>query len=196
MLLPPAYGNVHSDEGIRSGAVTNKSGVNMKPPQDRDEALCRYREGPALLEHAVMGLQEAELDAKPSGGGWTIRQIIHHVVDGDDIWKLCIKMAMGNEQAEFSLAWYGSQTQATWADRWAYSRRSICTSLSLLKAIREHVLQLLASVPDAWDRAVVVRTQQGEAEQVPVGFVIQMQADHLMHHLERIRAILREGGGV
>ena len=104
-------------------------------------------------------------------------------------------MAIGNEQAEFSLGWYSSQTQDTWADRWAYNQRSIGTSLSLLKAIREHVLQLLASVPEAWNRSVVVRTPKGEIEQVPVGFVIQMQGDHVFHHVERIRAILRERGG-
>ena len=142
-----------------------------------------------------MGLRDSELDFKPSGGGWSVRQIVHHIVDGDDIWKLGIKMAIGNEQAEFSLGWYSSQTQDTWADRWAYCQRSIGTSLSLLKASREHVLQLLASVPEAWNRAVVLHTAKGEIEQVPVGFVIQMQADHLLHHVERICAILRERGG-
>ena len=76
-----------------------------------------------------------------------------------------------------------------------YSRRSIDASLSLLKANREHILQLLGSLPEAWNRSVSVRTPQGETEQVPVGFVIQMQADHVLHHIERIRAILREGGG-
>jgi hypothetical protein len=167
----------------------------MKAPEDRDDAISRFREGPMLLEHAVMGLTDSELDFKPSGGGWSIRQIVHHIVDGDDIWKLGIKMAIGNEQAEFSLGWYSSLTQDTWADRWAYSQRSIGTSLSLLKATREHVLQLLASVPEAWNRAVVVRTPKGEVEEVPVGFVIQMQADHVSHHLKRIRAILQEGGG-
>ncbi len=167
----------------------------MNVPEDRDHALSQFREGPIVLEHTVMGLSDSELDFKPSGGGWSIRQIVHHIVDGDDIWKLCIKMAIGNEQAEFSLGWYWSQTQDSWADRWAYSQRSIGTSLSLLKAIREHVLQLLASVPEAWNRAVVVRTPKGEIEKVPVGFVIQMQADHLLRHVERIRVILREGGG-
>jgi uncharacterized damage-inducible protein DinB len=167
----------------------------MNAPEDREATVSRYREGPILLEHTVMGLRDADLDAKPSGGGWSVRQIVHHIVDGDDIWKLCIKMAIGNEQAEFALQWYWSQTQDTWADRWAYSQRSIGASLSLLKATREHVLQLLASVPEAWNRAVVVRTPQGEIEQVPVGFVIQMQADHVFHHVERIRAILQEGGG-
>ncbi len=167
----------------------------MKAPEDRDREIFRYREGPNLLEQAVIGLRDADLDAKPSGGGWSIRQIVHHLADGDDIWKLCIKMAIGNEQVEFSLGWYGSQTQDIWADRWAYSQRSIGTSLSLLKASREHVLQLLASVPEAWNRAVVVRTPRGEIERVSVVFVVQMQADHVVHHVERIRAILRERGG-
>lgn len=167
----------------------------MNLPEDRDRILSRFREGPILLEQTVSSLQDSELDFKPSTGGWSIRQIVHHIVDGDDIWKFGIKMAIGNEQAEFSLGWYSSQTQDTWADRWAYNRRSIGVSLSLLKAIREHLLQLLANVPEAWDRVVAIRTQQEKIERVPVGFVIQMQADHLFHHLERIRDIVREKGG-
>jgi hypothetical protein len=139
-----------------------------------------------------MGLQEADLDTRPPGGGWSVRQMVHHLADGDDIWKLCIKMVMGNEQAEFSLGWYGVQSQDTWAERWSYGQRSIGASLTFLKATREHVLQLLASVPDVWDRPVVVRTQKWEIEQVPVGFVIQMLADHLFHHLDRIQAIVHQ----
>ena len=167
----------------------------MDAPADRDAAVSLYREGPMLLEHAVMDLRDADLDAKPSGGGWSIRQIVHHVADGDDIWTLGIKMAIGNEEAEFALGWYGSLTQDTWAERWAYSRRSIAESLTLLKATREHVLQLLESVPDAWNRGVIVRTSKGEIERVPVGFVIQMQADHVVHHIKRIRTILQEVSG-
>lgn len=168
----------------------------MNAPEDRDSTLSRFREGPALLEQTLMGLRDSELDFKPSGGGWSVRQIVHHIVDGDDIWKLGIKMAVGGDQAEFSLGWYSSQTQDTWANRWAYDRRSIDTSLSLLKVMRDHVLQLVESVPEAWHRAVVVRTRGGECEQVSVGFVIQMQADHLVHHVERIRAIVHEARGL
>jgi len=167
----------------------------MIAPEDRLGVMTRFREGPALLEDAVMNLTDADLDATPSGGGWTIRQIVHHVADGDDIWKLGIKMAMGDEQVEFSLGWYRGMSQEAWGDQWAYSRRSLGASLSLLKASRAHVLQLLESVPETWDRAVVVRKPDGEMEQVPVGFIVQMQADHVVHHLERIREILRERGG-
>lgn len=166
----------------------------MIAPEARLEVIARYREGPALLEAAVARLRDADLDAMPSGGGWTIRQIVHHVADGDDTWKLCIKMAIGDEQAEFALGWYGAMPQRTWGDRWAYSRRALGPSLALLKADRAHILQLLESVPEAWGRAVAVRRSDGEREPVPVGFVIQMQADHVLHHLERIREILQERG--
>ncbi|MGA9117780.1 MAG: DinB family protein, partial [Bacteroidota bacterium] len=118
----------------------------MNAPEDREAAISRFREGPLLLEHAVAGLRDAELDATPPGGGWSVRQIVHHIADGDDIWKLCIKMAIGNEQAEFALGWYWSLPQEIWADRWAYCRRPVGPSLSLLKVNREHVLQLLESV--------------------------------------------------
>ena len=166
----------------------------MNAPDDSDREVSRFREGPNLLEQAVIGLRDSQLDAKPAAGGWSVREIVHHIADGDDIWKMGIKMAIGNEQAEFDLGWYSSLAQVTWGDRWAYSQRSIRTSLALLRASRDHVLQLLAAVPEAWNRSVAVRTRQGEIEQVPVGFVVQMQADHVMHHLERIRAILREAG--
>ncbi len=164
----------------------------MNTPEDPERAIARYREGPDLLEQAVIGLQDSELDARPAAGGWSIREIVHHIADGDDIWKMGIKMAIGREQAEFDLGWYCSQAQVTWSNRWAYDRRSIGTSLSLLRASREHVVQLLASVPEAWKRTVVVRTPKAGTEQVLVGFVIQMQADHVLHHLERIHAILQE----
>jgi uncharacterized damage-inducible protein DinB len=164
----------------------------MNAPEDRTGTISRYREGPHQLEQVVMNLADAALDAKPSQGGWTIRQIVHHIVDGDDIWKLGIKMAMGNEDAEFALGWYGALPQETWADRWAYAKRSLDVSLSLFKATRMHVVQLMESVPEAWNRSVMVRTAKGEVERVPVGFVVQMQADHVFHHIERIRAILRE----
>lgn len=78
----------------------------MDAPEDQASAMSRYREGPSLLEAAVTGLKDDVLDSVPSGGGWTIRQIVHHIADGDDIWKLGIKMAVGNDQAEFALGWY------------------------------------------------------------------------------------------
>lgn len=167
----------------------------MNAADDRESILDRYREGPALLSRALAGLRDADLDAPPSGGGWTVRQIVHHVVDGDDLWKVAIKMALGNDGTEFALAWYWEMPQEVWADRWGYARRSLDVSLDLLEAIRRHVLQLLQQVPDGWHRSVEVRTRNGEIERLTVGAIVEMQADHVVHHVNRILAIRRERGG-
>ncbi len=153
-------------------------------------------QGPSLLEQALSTLQPGDMDTPPDDGGWTIRQIVHHIVDGDDIWKNCIKIALGNERAEFSLDWYGSLSQKDWAERWAYSRRSLEESLALLKAIRNHIHQLLTEIPEGWTRSVSVRSSKGEIESVTVGFVVEMQTEHLLHHLHRILSIHEEGDGI
>lgn len=166
----------------------------MKSPANKDSIIARYREGPTLLERALAGLTDAELDTAPTEGGWTIRQIVHHIVDGDDLWKTCIKQALGNNQTEFSLDWYRTLSQDKWADRWAYAQRPVEVSLALLKAIRDHVMQLLEHVPDGWNRTVEFREPNGETETVPVGFVIEMQADHVAHHVKQIETILNKSG--
>jgi uncharacterized damage-inducible protein DinB len=177
----------------RPSAATAR--IDMKAPDDQDSVLARFMEGPALLERALAGLQDAELDAPPSRGGWTIRQIVHHIVDGDDVWKMGIKQALGTEQAEFSLDWYRAQPQEAWAEKWAYANRSLDVSLNLLRAIRNHVEQLLEQVPDGWHRSVGFRTPDGEIERLTVRAIVRMQADHVEHHVKRIRAIRSEVEG-
>ena len=167
----------------------------MSPTSDRKTILARYKEGPALLEQALAGLQDADLDAPPLQGGWTIRQIVHHIVDGDDLWKSCIKAALGNEDGEFTLKWYWSIPQQEWSERWGYAHRSLGPSIALFRATRAHVVQLMEQVPDAWSRTIGVRNSDGEVEPVSAGFVVEMQADHVEHHVTRILAIRREGGG-
>jgi uncharacterized damage-inducible protein DinB len=167
----------------------------VNPADSQTSIIARYVDGPALLEQALAGLHEADLDAPPVQGGWTIRQIVHHIVDGDDLWKACIKAALGNEQGEFTLEWYWVVPQDTWAERWAYDRRAIDVSLALFKAIRAHVTQLLAQVPGSWSRSITVRKPRGETSRLTVGAVVDMQAGHAQHHVERILAIRKERGG-
>ena len=136
----------------------------MEPPKNQNKILESFRQGPNILENALADLSDIELDFTPSNGGWTIRQIIHHIADGDDLWKTCIKIALGNEQAEFTLQWYLALPQIEWAKRWNYENRSIDVSLTLLRAIRDHILQLLECAPDGWTKSAKFRDSNGEIE--------------------------------
>jgi uncharacterized damage-inducible protein DinB len=152
----------------------------------RGRELEQYASGPDQLEAALAGLAESELDAARGQGRWTIRQIVHHIVDGDDIWKVCIKAALGSPCEAFSLAWYRSKTQVEWAESWAYSRREVGPSLAQFRASRQHIVQLVKEIPQAMERSIVVRWSNDHEARMTVGEVIEMQARHVAHHVQQI----------
>ncbi len=153
------------------------------------DILTDYAAGPNRLEAALAGLPTAGLDLALSGDNWTIRQIVHHVTDGDDIWKVFIKRAIGHPGGEFSLQWYWQIPQDEWAEQWAYEKRAIEPSLALFRASRCHIVQLLEHVPEAWGKSLRVRWPSGEEQQVSVIWVVEMQARHVVGHIGDIRRI-------
>lgn len=54
------------------------------------------------------------------------------------------------------------------------------------------MLQLLEHVPDGWNKTVGFRELNGEIIRVQVGFVIEMQANHVVHHVKQIETILNK----
>ena len=47
----------------------------------RADCVARIAAAPARLRAAVAGLDDAQLDTPYRPGGWTIRQVVHHVPD-------------------------------------------------------------------------------------------------------------------
>ena len=85
----------------------------------RETIVARYANGPSQLEAVIAGLSEGQLDIAESDDTWTVRQIVHHVVDGDDLWKVFVKQAMANPGSTFELQWYWDQSLLVRrGDRW------------------------------------------------------------------------------
>jgi uncharacterized damage-inducible protein DinB len=157
--------------------------------RDPDKILALYANGPAQLEAAIAGLTEEEFNLAQSADTWTIRQIVHHVVDGDDIWKIGIKAALGTSSGTFSLQWYWDRPQDEWVEDWDYAGRDLEPSLALFHANRRHIVQLLNQVSDAWERSIFIRWPNGQEVQITVGYIVEMQADHVVGHINDIRMI-------
>ena len=153
---------------------------------DRKAIIAGYAAGPNQLETAIAGLSEGELDIAESDGTWTIRQIVHHVADGDDIWKVFIKRAIGNPGGKFDLQWYWAMPQDEWVKSWAYASREIGPSLAYFRASRGHIVQLLEHMPEVWERSLLVRWSYEEEEEVKVAWVVKMQAQHVVGHVDDI----------
>ena len=52
-------------------------------PAERTAHLATLRETPQRLREAVAGLPDARLDTPYRPGGWTVRQVVHHVADAN-----------------------------------------------------------------------------------------------------------------
>jgi hypothetical protein len=155
------------------------------------DILASYADGPRQLEEEMQGISDADLDLSLSADSWSIRQIVHHLADGDDIWKACIKMALGNANGLFSLAWYWEKEQLEWSKSWNYAGRDIEPSLALLRTNRRHIIELIQPISETWGMSVRVYRPDGAEGRISIGEVIAMQAGHIVGHIQDIQAIRR-----
>ena len=161
---------------------------------DTQTILAQYTDGPSLLDSALSGLTKTNLDLSPGADSWSIRQIVHHIVDGDDIWKTCIKTALGNSDALFSLQWYVAKPQMEWSESWAYSQRGLESSLALYRANRLHIVDLIEHIPGALEKSVRFDRPGREEIRITVFDVVELHVRHLTEHIESINAIRQAHG--
>lgn len=155
---------------------------------DSSDMLSLYANGPVQLRAALAGLTDAQFDLTNNPETWTIRQIAHHVVDGDDLWKMMLKAALGNSDATTGLPWYWEKPQVEWGKNWNYAGRALGPSLALFDANRRHVQQLIEQIPAAWERSIWIQWRE-ERERVTVGDIVASQVRHTAGHIDDIRSI-------
>jgi len=154
-----------------------------------EQILARFAAGPDLVRAAIKGLQPDQLDLSLSPQSWSIRQLVHHIADGDYLWKEFLLRAAGEPEREFTLEWYWCLPQDEWVKRWSYAGREVSHSIALLEANRQHTLDLLTQVPGLWEKSLLITNRQGNQERVTVVEVVDMQSRHVEGHVEDIRAI-------
>lgn len=151
-------------------------------PQTPEETLARYAAGPDALEAALAGLIDADLDRVPPAGGWTIRQIVHHLVDAECTVLMRPKYGL----AEPGRAFHGNAfDQEVWAVALDYAGRDIGPSVALYRAIRGHVTQLMRHLPGAWERDTVAP----DGSRRTAGAALAMLVAHAGEHVEQILAL-------
>jgi hypothetical protein len=66
---------------------------------ERRRALIeRYREGPHVVEAALAGASDAALDARPADGGWTAREVAHHLPDSEMTGAIRLRRLIAEDQ--------------------------------------------------------------------------------------------------
>jgi hypothetical protein len=153
------------------------------------EILAQYAQGPAELEAALEGLAEADLDLAREEGGWSIRQIVHHVADTDILFGETMKVALSAPGATMTRPRaVGNERIATAPE---YSKRPIGTSIQLVRVFHQYIVELVQYVPDV-DACYVVDAEG--RRHVFTSAMAGVVVEHAEEHLEEIWAIRHKYG--
>src|ERR1700693_3614181 len=109
----------------------------------RQQAIDSIAAAPKNLQEAVRGLDDAQLDTPYREGGWTVRQLVHHVADSHANAYIRFKLALTEDWPTIK-----PYDEAAWADlsdaRWL----PVDISLNLLAALHARWVSLLDALSD------------------------------------------------
>jgi uncharacterized damage-inducible protein DinB len=109
-------------------------------PGIRSAHIATLRLLPERLRAAVAGLNDAQLDTPYREGGWTVRQVVHHVADSHANGYTRFKLALTEDWPTIK-----PYDQAAWAEL-ADSKLPIDVSLALVTALHTRWVALLESL--------------------------------------------------
>lgn len=147
---------------------------------ERDALIDEIEATPARLRAAVEGLSEAQLDTPYRPGGWTVRQVVHHLADSHMNSYIRFKLAL--TESEPAIKGYDQDLWATLPD----TKGPVDVSLNLLDALhRRWVLLLRALSPEDFAKTLV----HSEDGKVSLDRNLALYAWHGRHHTGHIRSV-------
>jgi hypothetical protein len=152
--------------------------------------LDQYLELPARLDEVLEGLDEEDFDLRPEGE-WSIREYVAHLVEGEQLWQINLRVILGLNGTEFPMSWYPEHTQVEWSELWAYNKRSIEVLLDQYHANTQYLVDILENLSEnVWEHYGHITWPGTEKESLySVREIVKMQISHLDGHVEDIRAI-------
>jgi uncharacterized damage-inducible protein DinB len=155
-------------------------------PADRASWIAQIAAAPAKLRAAVVDLDEEQLSQRYREGGWTVRQVAHHLADEHMNAFGYFKKAATEDDPVVNV-----YEEPRWAETNDASEAPIKLSLDLLTALHARWVILLNSLAqEDFARAYI----HGRRGRVSLDEGIQLYAWHGRHHTAHITS-LRERKG-
>ncbi len=145
---------------------------------ERREWTHEISQAPQQLRAAVDGLSEEQIDTPYRPGGWTVRQVVHHVPESHMNSYIRFKLALTEDTPTIK-----PYDEALWAKLPDMSVAPIQTSLTLLEALHSRWVRLLEAMSDAeFNRAF----RHPEIGLVRLDQNLALYAWHGKHHVAHI----------
>ncbi len=150
-------------------------------PEKRQRWIEEITAAPAAFRKATAGLSDAQLDTPYREGGWTVRQVIHHMADSHLHNLIRFRLALTEDSPAIT-----GYDPAKWAEIPDAKTGPVDISLALLQAIHDRWALLLRTMTPA-DFARAFRRPDGQL--VTLDRALQTYAWHGKHHAAHITGL-------
>ena len=140
---------------------------------------------PADLRRTVSPLTDGQLDTRYRPGGWTVRQVVHHLADSHMNSYLRFKLALTEDRPVIK-----AYDEKSWAEL-PDSREPVASSLDLLASLHGRWVDLLRSL--SWNQLQreFVHPESGASR---LAVMVGAYSWHGRHHLAHIRRLMEREG--
>ncbi len=155
-------------------------------PERRREWIAQVAAMPARFRVAVEGLTPERLDTPYREGGWTVRQLVHHLPDSHMNAYVRVKLALTEENPTVK-----TYDEALWATLPDTASTPPEVSLALLDALHVRWVELMRALDDAQWRRTLNHPERGP---MTLEQLLALYAWHGDHHVGHVTS-LRERNG-
>jgi hypothetical protein len=153
---------------------------------ERRERIEKIRVLPTQVEAAVKGLTGEQLDTPYRDGGWTVRQVVHHLADSHMNAFIRMKLILTEENPTLK-----PYDQNAWADLPDTVGMPIGVSIEILRGLHDRWCALMGATPEeAWARTAV----HPERGKVSLESQLVIYAGHGEKHVEQIMGLRKKNG--
>lgn len=149
--------------------------------EDRSRYLLDLEAAPRIYRESIRGLDDSQLDTPYRPGGWTVRQVIHHVPDSHLHSYSRFKYALTEEDPMIK-----PYPEDKWAELPDSRTMPVEPSLQMLEGLHARWVALLSSLSDAqWKRTF----RHPEMGSMPLDVTLALYSWHSRHHAAHIRGL-------
>ncbi len=149
--------------------------VERLTPKRRAELIREIEAAPAAFRGAVSGLNDEQLDTPYREGGWTVRQLAHHVPDSHLNAYTRFRLALTEEEPTIK-----PYSEKAWSELPDSRTLAVEPSLRLLEALHQRWVALLtAMTAEEWERGFV---HPEHGRRMNLDQTLQIYAWHGKHH--------------
>lgn len=155
--------------------------LDPSTPVDRPGSVAAIRDLPVLLHKSYAGLEHWQLDTPYRDGGWTLRQLAHHLADSHMHAYARVKFALTEDWPTIK-----PYDEKRWAQT-AETSGPVEASLVLLTALHTRWAALLeALTPEQWNRGYV-HPENGRTTLTQVAALYDWHGRHHLAHVNGLR---------